>query len=162
MAHPGGAPSDYTQTLADKICLLISNGKPLRTIEKMSGMPSRVTVWRWIRDKPEFCNQYARAKEDYTEAMAEEILDISDDSSDDIQIIKDKQGNEREVVDWEVVNRSRLRVDTRKWLMSKLLPKKYGEKIEADVRFPDGILIRSNDKEISRIDVQSSSQKENT
>lgn len=58
--------------------------------------------------------------------MADEIIEISDDSSGDV--IVDDEGNTR--TDAERVARSRLRVDTRKWMLSKMLPKIYGDKIE--------------------------------
>jgi hypothetical protein len=60
------------------------------------------------------------------EVMSQEIIDIADESANDTQF--DDVGNPRQNSEW--INRSRLRVDTRKWLMSKLAPKKYGEKQE--------------------------------
>jgi hypothetical protein len=66
--------------------------------------------------------------------MAEEILEIADDGTNDTY--KDDNGNER--TDQEVIGRSRLRVDARKWLLAKMLPKKYGDKIQQEVSGPDG------------------------
>lgn len=63
------------------------------------------------------------------EAWADEITEISDDGTNDWMTIK-RGGDEVDVPNNEVLQRSRLRVDTRKWLMSKIAPKKYGEKIE--------------------------------
>jgi hypothetical protein len=60
------------------------------------------------------------------EVWSEEIIEIADDAASDK--FTDANGNER--VDNEHINRSRLRVDTRKWLMSKLAPKKYGDKVD--------------------------------
>jgi len=86
--------------------------------------------------------RYARSKEIQADLIAEEILDIADDGSNDfMRIVKGDESYEVERK--EVTNRSRLRVDSRKWLLSKLLPKKYGDKIEVDNNhnFPDGIKI---------------------
>jgi hypothetical protein len=88
-------------------------------------MPGFSTVMEWLNKSPQFADQYARAKRQGVEAMAEDILDIADDSRNDWM---DKNGFM--VVDNEAVQRSKLRVDTRKWIMSKLLPKKYGETLD--------------------------------
>jgi hypothetical protein len=87
-------------------------------------LPSRDL--NWLSKNLEFREQYERAKREGAEAWAEEILDISDDGSNDFYI--DEDGTEK--VNHENIQRSRLRVDSRKWLMSKLLPKKYGDKVD--------------------------------
>ena len=75
--------------------------------------------------KPAFSEQYARAREAQADKLAEEALQIADDGRSDTYL--DAEGNER--TDNEVIQRSRLRVDTRKWLASKMAPKKYGDKV---------------------------------
>lgn len=129
MVHAGGRPSDYTQELADKICSQLAEGISLRTVCLAEDMPSKTTVFSWLRTHPEFLAQYARAKEESADAMAEEILDIADDGTNDWMTMK-IGGKETEVPNNEVLQRSRLRVDTRKWIMSKMKPKKYGEKYD--------------------------------
>lgn len=122
---PGGRPSTYTQELADKICEEIALGSSLRTALKADDMPAMSTVFKWMREHEEFSNQYARATEERTEAMSEDILDIADDGTNDyMETEKGLQYN------GDSVQRARLRVDTRKWLMSKMKPKKYGDKID--------------------------------
>lgn len=129
MENKVGRPSDYTQELADKICSQLSMGKSLRSVCKEEGMPSAQTIFNWFRTNKEFLEQYARAKQESADAMAEEILDISDDTSQDtIYIQKGKVEIAMENKEW--VNRSKLRVDTRKWLMAKMKPKVYGEKLD--------------------------------
>ena len=124
-----GRPEIYTQELADKVCQKIAQGYSMRTVCSYDDMPAISTLFKWIREKPEFSQQYAYATQERTEAMAEDILDIADDGSNDLMTIQ--KGNESyEIENKEVTNRSRLRVDTRKWLMSKMKPKKYGEKLE--------------------------------
>lgn len=127
--HPGGRPSIYTDELATDICARIAYGESVRTIVKSEGMPEERTVYRWLAEKEQFCQQYMRAKEITAEVYAEECVEIADNSSSDTYI--DDNGTEK--TDHEVVARSRLRVDTRKWYASKVAPKKYGERIAQDV-----------------------------
>lgn len=119
-------PSDYTPEIAATICEHLSDGKSLRQIERMDGMPHRNTVLRWLDKHEEFQGQYARAREAGLDAMGEEIQEIADNGTGDVWI--DEDGVEH--VNSDVINRSRLRVDARKWIMSKLAPKKYGDKID--------------------------------
>lgn len=118
-------PTDYTSELAGVICGQIAEGRSLRAVCEADNMPDKSTVFRWLAKDQAFRDQYARAREAQADAMAEEILEIADDSSGDVT--EDSQGNER--ANSEFVNRSRLRVDARKWLLSKMAPKKYGEKL---------------------------------
>lgn len=126
---PVGRPSKYSKILADKICHELALGKSMRTVCKEDDMPSMQTVFTWLRIKKDFLEQYARAKQESADAMAEEILDISDDGTNDWMTIQ-RGGIDVEVPNNEVLQRSRLRVDTRKWLMSKMKPKKYGDKLD--------------------------------
>lgn len=80
-------------------------------------MPGTSTVYRWLADKPEFRELYARAREDQADTLADEIIDIAD-----------QKDGEADTPD--SVNRARLRVDARKWIASKLKPKRYGDKID--------------------------------
>lgn len=135
-----GRPSIFTQELADKVCERIAEGYSMRTVCAPEGMPSISTLFKWIREIPGFTQQYARATEERTEAMSEDILDIADDGSNDLMTIQ--KGNQSyEIENKEVTNRSRLRVDTRKWLMSKMKPKKYGDKVDVT---SDGKAIQGN------------------
>lgn len=130
-------PSKFTQALADEICSRIADGESLRSICLSEGMPDKVTVLRWLADDEkhkEFCTQYVRAREAQADRLAEEILEIADDGTRDTYT--DENGNER--VNQEVVARSRLRVDARKWLASKMAPKKYGDKVQQEISGPDG------------------------
>lgn len=122
----------YTDKLGKEICALLMEGLSLRSICRMDKMPTKTTICRWLADPEKyrnFCDQYARARRVQAELMADEILDIADDASNDYMERKDKDGN---IIGWqtngESVQRSKLRVDARKWVASKLLPKKYGDK----------------------------------
>lgn len=128
-----GRHSEFTQEIADEVCEAVATSS--RGLEHICSVnedfPSARTIWRWLADpdREDFRQQYARAKERQAEFMGDEILVISDDGSNDTYIVGD--GDEaREVVNHDHIARSKLRVDSRKWLMSKLLPKKYGDKLE--------------------------------
>ena len=124
----GGRPQIYTQELADRVCAELAEGKSLRTVCKADDLPCTETIFSWLRKYPEFLGQYTRAKEESADAFIEEMHDISD--SEPATIIDDK-GVKR--YDSAGVNWQRLRVDTRKWIASKLKPKKYGDKVEQTV-----------------------------
>lgn len=127
---PLGRPSSYKKEVGDKICEMIATTSlGLRHILAEEGMPNRTTLFRWIENNEAFRNQYAISKQAQADYMVEEIIDIADDGSNDLMtIIKGDIVYEQE--NKEVTNRSRLRVDARKWIASKLYPKKYGDKLE--------------------------------
>ena len=127
--NKGGRPSIYTQALADRICAELAVGKSMRTVLKMDGMPVMDTVFRWLREKPEFSEQYAKAKAEAADALVEEMIDIADSGTNDWMENNDPN-NPGYRVNGEHIQRSRLRVDTRKWIAAKLKPRKYGEKLD--------------------------------
>jgi len=111
-----GRPSVYTPELADEICTRLANGESLRAIcnsERDDFMPSIGTILRWVGENDEFQQQYARAREIQAETHADDIVTIADGAAGDDSV---------------KTARDRLRVDARKWVASKLLPKKYGDK----------------------------------
>ena len=93
------------------------------------------TVFNWLTDnsRPGFLEKYNKAKELQAEYYADELIDIADDTSNDYMEKVLISGEVVQVVNSEHIQRSRLRVDTRKWVASKLLPKRYGDKQELDV-----------------------------
>lgn len=95
-------------------------------------MPSESAVRAWVlEDRDGFSAQYTRAREIGYHAMADELLEISDDGTNDW--MKRTQGEDTiDVVNNEAIARSRLRVDTRKWMLSKALPKIYGDKTQVE------------------------------
>jgi hypothetical protein len=134
-----GRPSKFTQELADKICdKVATSSSGLRKICEENEIDYS-TVKRWLIDNTDFCAQYARAKEEQAEHLADEIIAIADDGSNDTKIIKDKQGNDIEVEDTEWTSRSKLKVEARKWIASKLKPKKYGDKVQTELSGEVGI-----------------------
>ncbi len=126
---PRGRPSDFTEELADIICERIADGASLRSICAADDMPNKSTVFRWLAAHKGFADQYTRAREEQAETLADEIVQIADDGSNDTYL--DRLGKER--VNTDVISRSKLRVDARKWVASKLKPKKYGDKQVIDL-----------------------------
>lgn len=129
-----GRPSDYNEETAAELCARMVDGpRSLRSVCRDDDMPALATVFRWLERHESFREQYARACEARADADAEEIRDIADDGTNDWM---EKTGKEGEHLGWilngEAVQRSRLRVDTRKWLMAKMKPKKYGERVALD------------------------------
>jgi hypothetical protein len=123
-----GRPSLYSEELATRICERLAAGETLRAICRDDDMPSEPTVRRWaLETESPFSAQYAKAREIGYQGLADEILEISDDGRNDTYLLDEETGAKG--VDHDVIARSRLRVDTRKWLLSKALPKVYGDKI---------------------------------
>lgn len=130
---PKGRPSEFSQAVADEICERLAKGESLRSITSANRddfMPGQTTVYRWLDENEAFRKQYARARELQADHFVEEIIEIAD------------QPNVRTNAEGEVVasdpQRDRLRVDVRKWVASKLAPKKYGDKL--DLSSSDGTM----------------------
>ncbi len=123
-----GRPSRYTPELAAKLCERLAEGETLRAICRDEAMPDKATVLRWLGDKTktDFRDQYAHAREMQADALFDEALEIADETTGDLTT--DKDG--KEIVRHENIQRSRLRVDTRKWAAGKLAPKRYGDKLQ--------------------------------
>ena len=118
-----GRPSIYTQILADTICARLAATESLRAICRDPEMPNNSTVMRWLKEDkhPGFQEQYARGREVGLDSMADEILEIAD------QLLpKLRDGR----IDSGKVQEKRLQIDARKWILSKQLAKKYGDKID--------------------------------
>lgn len=127
-------PMPYDPEVGALICERIaSEPVSLKRICEAEGMPSMATVFRWLAASEEFSKLYAGAREAQADLLFDETLEIADDSSKDWVERKHFAGDdESPQLNGEAVARSRLRIDTRKWIASKLKPKKYGEKLEVD------------------------------
>lgn len=107
-------------------------GESMRTVCAIEGMPSMSTVFKWLREIPEFTQQYTRAKEESADVLAEDIISIADDGTNDTYKRDLGDGTESEEVNFDHIQRSKLRVEARKWIAAKLKPKKYGDKIQQE------------------------------
>lgn len=125
-----GRPSKYSNTLADSICYRLAKGQSLREICRDPEMPECITIRSWLLDGKHgyFSTQYADAREKQADHYFEEILEIADDGSNDWIERNKFEGDTALIADHEHINRSRLRVDARKWILARMSPKKYGEK----------------------------------
>ena len=124
----GGRPSKYTPELVDEICERLSKGEPLAQICRDEHMPHPSTIWDWEQKWPDVSRSIARAREQGEDAIALDCLYIADDNTKDKRILEDG----RKITDPDVVQRAKLRIDTRLKLLAKWNPKKWGEKVEVD------------------------------
>lgn len=123
-----GRPEIYDQDVADEICGMIASGLSLVAALKAPGMPGMTTVMKWRRTHPSFAEAYTRAREDQADAFADEMMAISDDRSNDW--VQDPDTGVWKP-DHDHINRAKLRVETRKWIASRLKPSTYGDRVEA-------------------------------
>ena len=123
VAEKTGVQREIARAALDAICAGISLGKSTRAMCIEAGISQRM-LWNWLASSAELMEQYLRAKELCVDAYAEEIIEISDDRSQDLHV--DEKG--REVTNREAIARTQLRIDARKWYASRLAPKKYGDK----------------------------------
>ena len=108
----------------------IEQGKSLKKItDENNELPSRRLFYEWLDNDEQLRNNYARACEVRQDGIFDEIFEIADNTLHDA-IYTDKG----EVPNNEFINRSRLRIDTRKWALSKMNPKKYGEQIDVTTK----------------------------
>lgn len=132
-----GRPSTFNQKTADAICERLAEGESLRTICNDEAMPSKATVFKWLGQQPQFADQYARAREEQAEALADEIIDLADTCRKGVKTTT-KANGDVETVEIDMIERARLQVDARKWVASKLKPKKYGDKVQQEITGADG------------------------
>lgn len=108
-----GRPTTYTEKLANTICERIAEGESVRSIARDSTMPAASTIFKWRLELPIFSEQYDKAKDIGLEVRAEELDEIA--------------------ATYEDLNRAKLIIDTHKWNMSKLKPKRFGDKLDVDM-----------------------------
>ena len=127
---PGRKPLPNAAEIKRDLCAWLEQGRTLAAfLRETPNAPGRVTITDWLAADSEFAEQYARAREIGYDAIAEELLTITDEEPE-----RDPQGK----IDAGSVAHQRLRADTRRWLLSKWQPKRYGDKIEATHQGPDG------------------------
>ena len=128
--HAGGRPSTFTEAIGALICTRIAGGETLSAICKTPGLPATQTIYQWRRKNSQFDADYRVARVDQMESWADEILEIADDSTFDTVTKTGKNGATYEAVDHENIQRDRLRVDVRKFIMAKIAPRIYGDKLQ--------------------------------
>lgn len=113
-----GRPSTYSDETADKLCRAIATGRSLRSICADEGMPDISTVYDWLRANEGFAAQYARAREEQADTLADEMQEIADG------VDPDNMGS---------VQKARLQTDTRKWIAAKLRPSRYSDRQQVEI-----------------------------
>lgn len=128
-----GRPSKYRESIARAICIRLMLGQSLNEICKLDKYPSKPAVFRWLHQHDSFRNQYRYAREVQQEHHLDEMLEIADDGSNDWM---ERTGKDGESIGWSIngehVQRSKLRIDTRKWIMERMAAKTYGNKQQID------------------------------
>ena len=132
-----GRPTKYSQQIANKICEGIAECKPLRVLAEENQI-SIATIFNWL-ERPGFFDKYTKAREVQAEMLADSVREISDEEPQ-IEIVTSTEKGEtvRTQLDSAGIMRNRLRVDTRKWLACKFLPKKYGDHVKVEASGPNG------------------------
>ena len=123
----GGRPSIRTPEMIDTILLRLAGGESLTGILKTKGMPTLQSFMNWLSVDTDLQRRYSEARVIQVETLAEEIIDISDNGTNDWMQLNDPD-NPGYALNGEHIQRARLRVDTRKWFVAKMLPKKYGDR----------------------------------
>ena len=118
-----GRTTEYNPEIAAEICTRISCGESLRQICMEEGMPVHSTVYLWLLQNKQFSDNYAKARDEQADTLADEIQAIADELP--AEIVDDK-GISRTDSGW--VTWQKNRIDARKWVASKLKPKKYGDR----------------------------------
>ncbi len=136
MKKPLGAPSIYTPELAQSILDRLELGQSLRKICEDPAMPSGQTIRNWINAKPDFFAQYTRSRDIGLDAVADEVIAIADEIPGMLDNGATDSGG---------VAHQRLRFDARRWYLSKLAPKRYGDKLTTEVTGANGGAIQVDD-----------------
>lgn len=128
---------DRNKVLAEILDQIIEGVSLVRVLKNGKGRyPKYSQFMQWLCDDKELADKYAKAKEVQADYIAEEILDIADDGTNDWMLANDPE-NPGYKANGEHLNRSRLRVDTRKWIASHLKPKKYGDRVQNDLNLDE-------------------------
>jgi hypothetical protein len=142
--RPGPALKYDRAAVSDYVCAQLKAGRSLESICKDEGMPHAATFLDWVKEDPRGIGQdYAHAREIGYTLLADEILALSDKTHEWVTIqeqdadgkpLLDEQGQPRlkqvlAPLSADVIAHKRLQIDTRKWMLSKMLPKVYGDKV---------------------------------
>ena len=123
-----GSQSLYSEELAEEICERLAQGESLYAICKDPEMPREKTLRMWAETRPAFASKYARAREFGYDSIAEQVMALSD---------QDFAGPDG-FIDNGAVQAARLQTDSRRWFLSKMMPKRYGDKVTQEITGEDG------------------------
>ncbi len=144
---PAGRPTTYTEEVADLICERLAGGESLLSICSEYPMPPLSVVFQWLHRQPPFAENYARARQTWADAEFEKMMQIADT----VQIgekTKTTKDGFVEVITGDMTDHRRLQVDTRKWALARMFPKKFGDATLLKHADPDGNALKV---EVTRI-----------
>jgi hypothetical protein len=126
-----GRPSTYSADVAAEICRRLSTGETLKAICREDAFPPDATVRLWALNNVEgFAAQYAAARDLGLDAMADDLLEIADTPQDGVTTTDQEWGTSEKRGD--MLEHRKLRYDARKWYLSKLAPKRYGDRLNVE------------------------------
>jgi hypothetical protein len=151
-----GPPTIYSDAIAVKICNAIAEGRTLRQVcDSDHSMPHRSTVFRWLAANRSFELQYRCARRWHLETRADEIIEIADNAEDDLELVYNQKIDASEVkLRKSTIPRATLAISARQWLLSKEMPRRYGDKPEDDK--PADVLAPSDPAEAKLIETDQS------
>lgn len=126
----------FSDAIAEEIFNRMAGGESLRSICRSPGMPVIQTVLRWVNERPDFAESYARATDMRALVLCDEMLEIADTPEIGEEITETAEGTI--VKRGDMIAHRRLKVDARKWILAKLSPKKFGERLSQEISGPDG------------------------
>ena len=116
---------EFDPEIVELICDRIAEGQSPRRICQDANMPARSTVFVWLEEHEDFARSYTLARQIQIEDLMDEILEIADDSTNDWIVREGPDGKKTRVFNRDNFRRSKLQIAARKWLISKLMPKKF-------------------------------------
>lgn len=131
-----GRPTLFTQELFDAICGRIAAGESLRSVCRDEAMPAHSTFLLWTSRDEALSDQYAQARDARADLIFDEMLEIADTPEVGQKTVSKATG--LEITEADMIEHRRLRVDTRKWILSRMAPKKYGDKVTQEHTGVDG------------------------
>lgn len=111
-----GRPTIYSEELITEFLYRIAKGRSVASVCTDDDMPHRATIYEWLAQNPDFSDRYARASEQRADHYFDEMLDIADRALP------------------EEVQKAKLQIDTRKWVLARMNPKKYSDKHQEEDR----------------------------
>lgn len=139
---PGPPETEYDEEIGNEICaaLAVSTLGIERLCDQYKHWPKKEVIRKWRFNNPRFADKYREAKRFQAELMAEDVIDIADNGTNDTQL----DANGKVITNQDVIQRSKLRVDARKWVASRLLPKIYGDSLKVDNNPVDDAMVKVN------------------
>ena len=122
--------AEWSPIIDEVLAAIATTPKSLKTIcEEIESAPTAKTFWKWMENDNELSERYARAKSAQLEVLADQLVDLADTDRIFCRKVTTKADGSVETATLDQVERTKVQIDTRKWLLAKLNPKKYGDKL---------------------------------